>query len=67
MEGAVATDPGRLVSVKLKPLGRAQTFHLDAPGEVGADFAAAIQLAKEVGFTSCRRFAGRKKTNVALV
>jgi cell fate regulator YaaT (PSP1 superfamily) len=26
-----AADLGRLVSVKLRPLGRAQTFHLDAP------------------------------------
>jgi hypothetical protein len=33
---------------------------------VGADFAAAIRLARETGFTHSRRFAERKKTDVAL-
>ena len=39
------------------------TFGSDAhaPEEQGADFAAAIKLAKDVGFKSYRRFEGRKK------
>ena len=46
--------------------GVAITFGSDAhaPEEQGADFAAAITLAKEVGFKNCRRFEGRKKTLV---
>jgi histidinol-phosphatase (PHP family) len=61
--------PSRAILELARAKNVAITFGSDAhaPGEVGADFATAIQLAKEVGFTSCRRFAGRKKTNVALV
>jgi histidinol-phosphatase (PHP family) len=38
------------------------TFGSDAhaPAEVGSDFAAALDLARSVGYTKCRRFAGRK-------
>ena len=44
------------------------TFGSDAhaPAEQGADFAAAIALAKEVGFRTCRRFVERKKITVPL-
>jgi histidinol-phosphatase (PHP family) len=38
-----------------------------APGEVGADFTQAIQLAKAVGFTHTRVFAGRKRSEVPLI
>jgi len=38
------------------------TFGSDAhaPGEVGSDFAAAVELARAVGYTQWRRFEGRK-------
>ena len=38
------------------------TFGSDAhaPAEVGADFAAAVELARSVGYTQWRRFEGRK-------
>ena len=44
------------------------TFGSDAhaPGEVGSDFAAAVELARLVGYTQCRRFAGRKSVETAL-
>jgi hypothetical protein len=34
--------------------------------EVGSDFAAAIDLARSVGYTHCRRFAARKFTETPL-
>ncbi|MSU58581.1 MAG: histidinol-phosphatase HisJ family protein [Pedosphaera sp.] len=42
------------------------TFGSDAhaPEEVGMNFAEAIQLAREVGYTECCRFAGRKREAV---
>ena len=42
------------------------TFGSDAhaPGEVGMDFAAAVQLARDVGYTQCCEFAGRQRTMV---
>jgi histidinol-phosphatase (PHP family) len=48
--------------------GVAITFGSDAhaPEEVGADFAAAIKLAKEAGFSTCRRFERRQKMTVPL-
>ena len=60
--------PSRSILELARAKDVAITFGSDAhaPGEVGMDFNAAIQLAKEVGFTSCRRFAGRKKMQVAL-
>lgn len=44
------------------------TFGSDAhaPGEVGADFASAVQLAKAVGYTHARRFVARQKQEAAL-
>jgi histidinol-phosphatase (PHP family) len=44
------------------------TFGSDAhtPAEVGGDFAAAVALARSVGFTQWRRFAGRKFAEMAL-
>jgi histidinol-phosphatase (PHP family) len=44
------------------------TFGSDAhaPGEVGADFAAALDLARSVGYTHSCRFAGRERTTAAL-
>ncbi len=43
------------------------TFGSDAhaPGEVGLNFAEAIQLAREVGYKECWRLAGRKPQSVA--
>ena len=60
--------PSRAILEQAFAKGVAITFGSDAhaPGEVGADFGAAIDLAKSVGFTHCRRFEGRKKTAVAL-
>jgi histidinol-phosphatase (PHP family) len=42
------------------------TFGSDAhaPGEVGADFAAAIALARGAGYTEACRFTGRKREMV---
>ncbi len=44
------------------------TFGSDAhaPGEVGGDFAAAVALARAVGFTRWRRFAARKSAEMPL-
>ena len=44
------------------------TFGSDAhqPEEVGADFAAAVQLARSVGYTRCCRFAQRRREMVEL-
>jgi histidinol-phosphatase (PHP family) len=44
------------------------TFGSDAhaPAEVGSDFVAALDLARAVGYTKCRRFAARKFTDVPL-
>jgi histidinol-phosphatase (PHP family) len=37
-----------------------------APGEVGADFAQAVQLAREVGYTHSARFEKRRRSLVLL-
>ncbi len=60
--------PSRAIFELARAKDVAITFGSDAhaPGEVGMDFNAAIQLAKEAGYTSCRQFAGRKKTQVGL-
>jgi histidinol-phosphatase (PHP family) len=60
--------PSRAILELAHSKGVAITFGSDAhaPEGVGADFAAAITLAKDVGFTQCRRFAGRKKIDVTL-
>jgi histidinol-phosphatase (PHP family) len=60
--------PSRAILELARAKDVAITFGSDAhaPEEVGADFAAAIRLARETGFTHSRRFAGRKKTDVAL-
>jgi histidinol-phosphatase (PHP family) len=60
--------PSRVILELARAKNVAITFGSDAhaPEEVGADFGAAIQLAKEAGFTTCRRFAARKKTQVPL-
>jgi histidinol-phosphatase (PHP family) len=44
------------------------TFGSDAhaPGEVGSDFAAAVELARSVGYTQWRRLAGRKHEQAPL-
>jgi histidinol-phosphatase (PHP family) len=60
--------PSRAILELAKAKGVAITFGSDAhaPEDVGADFAAALQLAREAGFTSCRKFSGRKAISVPL-
>lgn len=60
--------PSRAILELAHAKGVAITFGSDAhaPEEQGADFAAAIALAQEVGFKTCRRFVARKKINVPL-
>jgi len=60
--------PSRAILERAHAKGVAITFGSDAhaPGEVGADFDRAIQLAKETGFKETRRFEGRSKLDVAL-
>lgn len=60
--------PSRGLLELARAQGVAITFGSDAhaPEEVGADFAAAVALARSAGYTDARRFAGRKKTTVAL-
>ena len=55
--------PSRAILELARAKDVAITFGSDAhtPDEVGADFAAARQLARDVGFDSWRRFAGRQK------
>jgi histidinol-phosphatase (PHP family) len=58
-------------SPKLLQIARAKnvaiTFGSDAhaPGEVGMNFAEAIQLARNMGYTQCRRFTKRKAESVS--
>jgi len=61
--------PSRAILEQAFAHGVAITFGSDAhaPGEVGADFVQAVALAKSVGYTRCRRFAARVKTDVALI
>ena len=44
------------------------TFGADAhaPGEVGMNFTEAVALARDVGYTHCRRFTQRRRTEVAI-
>lgn len=60
--------PARALLESARARGVAITFGSDAhaPGEVGADFAAAVALARSVGYTRARRFASRRKVEVAL-
>lgn len=60
--------PSRTILELARTKGVAITFGSDAhaPGEVGADFAAAIKLAKEAGFQSFRRFEKHKKAEARL-
>jgi len=60
--------PARPLLELARAKGVAITFGSDAhaPGEVGADFAAAVALARSAGFTHTRRFAGRRKMEVDL-
>jgi histidinol-phosphatase (PHP family) len=60
--------PSRQILQLAQSKGVAITFGSDAhaPGEVGADFKPAIELAKAVGFRSSRQFAQRKKFDVRL-
>jgi len=51
----------RLAFAKGVPITFGSDAH--APGEVGLDFAEAIQLTREVGYTHSNRFAGRKVSN----
>jgi histidinol-phosphatase (PHP family) len=60
--------PSRAILELAHAQGVAITFGSDAhaPEEVGADFAPALKLARDVGFTRTRRFAQRRKQDVAL-
>jgi histidinol-phosphatase (PHP family) len=60
--------PSRAILALARELGVPITFGSDAhaPGEVGADFPAAVALARVVGYTSCLRFTRRERTVVAL-
>jgi histidinol-phosphatase (PHP family) len=60
--------PSRMILEMARAQGVAITFGSDAhaPGEVGADFAKAIALAIEAGFTKTRRFAARRKADVPI-
>ncbi|MEW6305648.1 MAG: histidinol-phosphatase HisJ [Verrucomicrobiota bacterium] len=60
--------PSRQIIQLAKTTGVAITFGSDAhaPQEVGADFTAAVQLAKDVGYTHCRRFTQRKVLAVTI-
>lgn len=60
--------PARSILERARALGVAITFGSDAhaPDEVGADFAAAVALARSVGYTKTRRFAGRRRLDVPL-
>lgn len=54
--------PSRAILAVAHELRVPITFGSDAhaPGEVGADFAAAVELARSVGYTHCLRFTGRQ-------
>jgi histidinol-phosphatase (PHP family) len=60
--------PGRALVELAKRKGVPITFGSDAhaPGEVGSDFAAALDLARSAGYTETCRFASRKRTSVPL-
>jgi histidinol-phosphatase (PHP family) len=60
--------PSRQILNLARAKGVAITFGSDAhaPGEVGADFGGALELAKAAGYTQSRRFEGRKKRDVPL-
>lgn len=55
--------PSRAILAVARELGVPITFGSDAhaPGEVGADFAAAVELAQGVGYTECLRFSQRQR------
>ena len=59
--------PGREILRLAFQKGVPITFGSDAhaPGEVGMNFAEAVQLAREVGYRECRRFTQRKRESVA--
>jgi len=58
--------PSRSILQLAHTKGVAITFGSDAhaPGEVGADFEQAMQLARETGYTLTRRFEARRKRDV---
>lgn len=58
--------PGRSLLQLAHELGVPITFGSDAhaPAEVGADFAAAVALARSVGYTTCLRFSRRRRESV---
>lgn len=60
--------PSRAILALAHELGVAITFGSDAhaPGEVGMDFTAAVELARSVGYRDCVRFAGRRRSLVPL-
>lgn len=60
--------PSRAILAVARELGVPITFGSDAhaPGEVGADFAAAVELARGVGYTECLRFSRRQRRVVPL-
>ena len=60
--------PSRRILELARQAGVAITFGSDAhaPEEVGMDFAAAVRLAKAVGYTHRRSFSGRKRADVPL-
>jgi len=60
--------PSRSILELAKAAGVRITFGSDAhaPAEVGANFAEAMQLAHDVGYTECCRFEQRKRTMVPI-
>jgi histidinol-phosphatase (PHP family) len=56
--------PSRLILQQARQQGVPITFGSDAhaPEEVGMNFAEAVRLAREVGYTESRRFTARKRT-----
>jgi histidinol-phosphatase (PHP family) len=60
--------PSRAILAVARELAVPITFGSDAhaPGEVGADFPAAVELARSVGYTECLQFAERQRRVVPL-
>ena len=60
--------PSRKIVNLAAQAGVAITFGSDAhaPEEVGLNFAEAVQLAREAGYTQCVRFSGRRREVVAI-
>ncbi|MBK9138710.1 MAG: histidinol-phosphatase HisJ family protein [Verrucomicrobia bacterium] len=60
--------PSRAILAVARELAVPITFGSDAhaPHEVGADFAAAVELARGVGYSTCLRFARRERQVVSL-